>query len=523
LNKSAGLATKGSTDNPPILTAVAAGHVTITAGDASADVTVSAVSLSIGTVIWSNPGDASGVGRIVPAVPSPTGVADVFAFQNDGTVQAITSDGITAWTANPGQNTIALPDFQGGLVVGKSDGSSGTNIFKLDGLTGQPYPTYDVTPASTGANIAVHTDGTVFAMTRSCTAGVSCTESVIGIDPIAGTQKFSVQFQIPLSTPYEVHGGIIAGDGYYYVAFLTADSFGGPSNNYVQTNHLTLLRVNSDGTSDLMSRFMEFTNEAASEESPIGEVHMITNADTGILLTLGTEDGNPPYYVTTTGTGFSAVRGQAVPARTNTVVPVLQAQDGSFVGTYYDLNASQTDMIAFDGGGNIRWVVPNETPQIATADGGFIGASGTTYDASGNATGLSSLNENVSPGWLGNVLGTAYTVNSGTFFQLAAPNTNYAATFAALQGGSASRQSTFIQQVISTLPQTSAKQLPDLSGSPICWPLPIGTPSFTPTCGNINAVELLTSASPDSIFQNFIQTFAPVTQPPPGNPLRNTI
>jgi hypothetical protein len=33
-------------------------------------------------------------------VPSASGVADVFAFQNDGTVQAITSDGTTAWTAD---------------------------------------------------------------------------------------------------------------------------------------------------------------------------------------------------------------------------------------------------------------------------------------------------------------------------------------------------------------------------------------------------------------------------------------
>jgi hypothetical protein len=89
-----------STDDPPILTAVAAGHVTITAGGASADVTVSADLLPVGTVLWSNPGDGSGVTSIVPAVPSASGVADVFAFQNDGTVQAITSDGTTAWTAD---------------------------------------------------------------------------------------------------------------------------------------------------------------------------------------------------------------------------------------------------------------------------------------------------------------------------------------------------------------------------------------------------------------------------------------
>lgn len=50
--------------------------------------------LPLGTTIWSNPGNGSGVTKIVPAVPSATGVADVFAFQGDDTVQAITSDGL---------------------------------------------------------------------------------------------------------------------------------------------------------------------------------------------------------------------------------------------------------------------------------------------------------------------------------------------------------------------------------------------------------------------------------------------
>jgi hypothetical protein len=110
-----------STDDPPILTALAAGHVTITAGTASADVTVFSGPLPIGTVIWSNPGAGSGVSAILPAVPSPTGVADVFAIQQDGTIQAITSDGTIAWTANVGQAAARygtlLPDFQGGLIV----------------------------------------------------------------------------------------------------------------------------------------------------------------------------------------------------------------------------------------------------------------------------------------------------------------------------------------------------------------------------------------------------------------------
>ncbi len=81
----------------------------------------------------------------MPAQPSTTGVADVFAFQADGTVQAITSDGTTAWIADV-SNAFrapegALPDFQGGLVL-----AGQSSIWKLDGITGQPYPAYAVDP-----------------------------------------------------------------------------------------------------------------------------------------------------------------------------------------------------------------------------------------------------------------------------------------------------------------------------------------------------------------------------------------
>ena len=80
----------------------------------------------------------------MPAVPSPGGVADVFAFQcpdptcnsgSDSTVQAITSDGTTAWTASLGDvATVSCPDFLGGLVY--VDGDTGS-ITRVDGTTGQ--------------------------------------------------------------------------------------------------------------------------------------------------------------------------------------------------------------------------------------------------------------------------------------------------------------------------------------------------------------------------------------------------
>jgi hypothetical protein len=56
-----------STEDPPVLTAVAPGHATITAGLSSAEVTVYAGELPLGTTIRSNPGNGSGVYSVVPA------------------------------------------------------------------------------------------------------------------------------------------------------------------------------------------------------------------------------------------------------------------------------------------------------------------------------------------------------------------------------------------------------------------------------------------------------------------------
>ena len=88
----------------------------------------------------------------------------------------------------------------------------------------------------------------------------------------------------------------------------------------------------------------------------------------------------------TTGTSVSPLRGPYVAGQNGAVEPVLPAQDGSFVGTVWD-QLDDPSMVAFDASGNVRWVAPNDQPAIATADGGVIGQSGTTYDQNANATG----------------------------------------------------------------------------------------------------------------------------------------
>ncbi len=391
-----------STDDPPLLTALAVGNVTITAGTAAADVTVSAATLPLGTVIWSNPGDGSGAQSILPAVPSTTGVADVFAFQADGTVQAIAADGTTAWTADISQaqafaggtydmsQGTLLPDFQGGLVVMNNDGS----IYKLDGITGQAYPAYTLPGPGCSVycelptgGLAVHPDGTIFT-TYTDENGYN----VIGIDPTTGTQKFMVPATFNGVEPFQ--GGsttiIVAGDGYAYYSYPYLDSV----YEYPATCRLGVLRVSSSGDAQSIPVFSATCGGWAGGigYTYLTGANMITNADQGILLTWQTPkpdgSGFTSQMATITGGAAATAMEPAVPSDAGSaVVPVLQAQDGSFVGTFADENVYQNDMVAFYATGNVRWIVPNETPQIATADGGVIGQSGITYDQYGNATG----------------------------------------------------------------------------------------------------------------------------------------
>jgi hypothetical protein len=94
-------------------------------------------------------------------------------------------------------------------------------------------------------------------------------------------------------------------------------------------------------------------------------------------------------------------------------------------------------MVAFDASGNTRWIVPNETPQIATADGGVIGQSGMTYDQNGNATGMMSL---ATPSWAAE----AYSLLSGGVADLVLPPPPYASSFGTVAGGNLSENLAFV-------------------------------------------------------------------------------
>jgi len=502
-----------STDDPPILTAQAPGHVTITGGSASADVTVYGGALPLGTVIWSNPGDGSGVTNIVPAVPSATGVADVFALDGDCNVQAITSAGNTAWTANigqlppnpfyPGGCSQFIPDFQGGMEALSE--SSYVNEYgytltqlqlqKLDGMTGQaPYPAFvqSIFEGSASLNApwavpdafwpdqpetpfpptVIHTNGTIFTALNvgagQCSSSgtpqaneVLCVPipgggpGVAVINPLTGQStppNFNGGAFPSGSYPFLISGGfgdwIVAGDGYAYLPYsyegwtayqpfqtwvtlnpttgsgkelpacaAWSSDEGGVNQSgviaasYTGTVYLALLRMDTAGNASSIP--LGNWNVAgscglsggATVATPMN-VTVITNADQGTVLTWQVMAGAGTGSTTTTNYIASTVGASVVSQGTtpSLLKPILQAQDGTFYGT-----DSNGNMDKFDQSGNIKWGVPGDVPQIATADNGVIGASGTTYDGNGNATGQISM---PTQSWTGEESLSAYQYGS---------------------------------------------------------------------------------------------------------------
>lgn len=555
------LAVSLSTDDPPILTALAPGHVTLTAGNASADVMVyTGKTLPLGTVIWSNPGDGSGVKTIVPAVPSASGVADVFAMNGDCTLQAMNSDGTVAWSANIGQGPAGcnqfLPDFQGGVeVIGVSnyvDGAGVTQVQahlqKLEGATGSADPAYLAQPFSAPASLntgwlgprdfwpdqpesafpatVVHTNGTIFtalgvnAGNCSDTGMPEANEIVCSPVPGRGPNVAVINPLTGQSTPLSLSGGafpidsypaiisggfgdwIVAADGYAYLPYsyegwtawqpfqtwvttnpttgqgeyvpacgLWSSNMGGVNSGgiaaatFTGTVYLAVLRIDTSGNATSIplgnwgvSGNCNLPEGSGTAATPMN-VTLITNADQGAVVTwqvLSSYYNGQNGPITTTNY-IASLSGTSVVSQNTTpslLKPVLQAQDGTFFGTI------DQGMVRFDQTGNIKWSA-GDSPQIATADNGVVGTSGTTYDSNGDATGqVANLS---TKSWFGDT----YLAGSGSIQSVEPTPVDPATTFFAFLGGSPSGKGTSAKDVFALGGPTSTLNTlngTDLSG-----------------------------------------------------------
>jgi hypothetical protein len=396
-----------STDDPPVLSALAPGRVTISAGGASADVVVMAGDqFPVGTTAWSTP---VGVGEIVPAVPSSTGVADVFVVSPQA-VSALTSEGAVAWRATlPAQSWKRLADFQGGMIVL----SGGKTITRLNGMTGASTLVYSAGNADI-LDMAIHQDGTVFATTQAPGGPNNSTlTSLVGIDSATGGLKFSVPVDTSATgSGFLLRSPMIAGDGYAYLPYATRTDCGGGS----PTNRLFLLRVSSSGVSS--SILVTTWTSTCSDVVPVSVAPLITNGDTGALMSFETNTdahfglGTISFYLATTnGLGVSLSSAPVLPGQEGPVEPRLQAEDGSFVGVA-SVPGGDRFMVAFGATGGMRWAVRGQSPLMALADGGVISESGVNYSPVGSVISRESL---LRRSWRGNVypMAASQTVDSG--------------------------------------------------------------------------------------------------------------
>jgi hypothetical protein len=425
-----------STDDPPILTAVAPGTAVVYVVGMPILVTVySGTSLPSGTPIWSVPlgGSANpGSVTIAPAVPSASGV-DLFAMDTTGTLTALSSDGSKVWKAPGGPSyggtvfgaqgayyvaSSIIPDFSGGALLKSGDfyiGSQGGTwthvVQKVNSATGQYTTLYTfssqcwtlpvgVICADLGSlqTVIPHPSGLLFIQDNG---------AIILMDPSTGQQIASVALPVspnPSGAPYGGAGMgkmIVAGDGNAYVPY------GG-----------MLLRFSPDGTYNEISLGAQTAT------------YVITNGDSGVAvfgsgcaanttancytLTLVSND------VVTSQSEF--VLGQGVNGPGSTFLPTLQREDGSYIGadTYGNLFAIGLD-------GSVVWQqqittappgsnAPPVYPLYATADGGAIVTSSARTCPPGDLTNVEGtfgcLSTALSPVDLGyGQLGTLYTVD----------------------------------------------------------------------------------------------------------------
>jgi hypothetical protein len=244
---------------------------------------------------------------------------------------------------------------------------------------------------------------------------------------------------------------MIAGDGYAYVAYTAihfTDYYEGTARGTAYKS-LMVLRIGSSGAYDAIDVY-DWTSPPISEfeasDEPASNVHMITNEDTGILITWSTDTGIPGMAITT-GTSATVLNtGPVVPGQSGSINPVLQAQDGSFIGS---VDAGEgSSMVAFDASGNVRWVVPElYMPKIATADGGFVAQAwdsdtndytgpALTFDSNGNATGMLA---SLQPDWAGQLYGPASSGVSLEYYWL-----HFAASFWPVSGAEPSGVATSV-------------------------------------------------------------------------------
>jgi hypothetical protein len=382
-----------SSDEPPVITALAVGSTTVYAGEYPISITVhSGTALPDGEPIWTVPLDTSEL-TLLPAVPSPSG-ADVFAVGNHG-VTAISSRGEILWRADAGANwdSVTIPDFSGHVLVkdayqftvpGDPDEVHDTHrVSKVNSGTGSLTTLYTFTsetqaPGWIGADLyddamAVQevipgTTGTLFVQDQ---------EKVVLFNLKTNAQIGTVTLEDDLG---ELGHMIVAGDGNAYVPYVKNDPELG----------LKVLRVSPNGSHATISvtscpNFAWDVNSQWTAEQPDG-ISVVTNRDVGVALFASAHacSGENALMVLISNDVVTAQYDLSLQGDLPGFLPKLQRADGSYVGIDTSRN-----LIAISPAGETMWEQSGDnfttpidisdrwdrfvvTPLYATADGGVV-------------------------------------------------------------------------------------------------------------------------------------------------------
>jgi hypothetical protein len=443
-----------------------------------------------------------------------------------------------------------LPDFQGGLVVADPNA-----ISKLDGITGQPYPAYNIvnpigffTPP-----VLVHTDGTIFTVDGG---------TVVGIDPLTGLPKFNVQLENTIfssngncgeftpsefSVPPSFGQPIIAGDGFVYFPYTYTRSPLASNMKVCHEDgseidpthfdvHFRILRVGTDGSAIKVS-LGDWSSDVVNEcvlgppfeggaECSLG--HWVTTSSgavpdsTNQFGTLITNAGQGAFYSWDLGfNGAPAHQLTAITGSSSSTVslpipgsfqPTLQGSDGTLFGTVNlptdpSGQPGSNFMIAMNTLGNPKWTVPNFSPQFVTSDGNVTAQSidgmiTTIMDSNGSATGQTS--SPLIQSWTGN------NYRLGSVEQIALLPIEFSASFAATNLGNPSQTRTNIFSITTIFRSTLAEQAKNNVGNSSRWAAGILHLNPSVTCNKFVA---------DSI-QDASDTTA-LNEPPPTRKFTN--
>jgi len=210
-----------STDNPPVLTALAAGTVTLSATysgfTAHATITVASGPLAIGTVLWSVPAvSANGNSQLLHVDNADDGGPALYALDTrSSTLSAFTDDGQLVWTVTDPPISGMAVDNNGGVLdfinnssIVRRDSNTGLLTWRYDSpgtLFGSIVDDLGYIPGGRGVpTVAIHPDGTIY--TAELLNNVISSpepnyrafqqDQIVALNPNIGQPKFTIPMPV---------------------------------------------------------------------------------------------------------------------------------------------------------------------------------------------------------------------------------------------------------------------------------------------------------------------------------------